>query len=332
MIPIEALAKEDSPKDTVFLKNGEMLIGDIKELRLGMLSFDSKDVGLISLKISKIKTIDSSSDTLRIETADKAIYYGALKPSEKPGYVYIVIPSHRHLVEIDNINSLLSFKKHFWNNISGNVSAGFSYSHSSGIGQLNLSFSTTYTAKRFELSIKGSGIASIDTSSFSRDREDFDIAALYNVEKMWYAVVAFEYQRNLQLSILRRLQQLGAAGYKVVLSQNFQTMGIAGLGISQEHSTTGVDENSLIEIPTGISFDYYKFSNPNIQISSQHTFYVGLTQWGRVRYDSNTTLNWELFKNFSFSLNLYLDYDNQPPDPTAGKTDYGTVIGLSYKF
>ncbi len=69
-----------------------------------------------------------------------------------------------------------------------------------------------------------------------------------------------------------------------------------------------------------------------MQIFSKHTMYSGLTQWGRFRYDSNTTVAWELFKNFSFSLNLYLNFDNRPPDEISGKTDYGTVIGLSYKF
>ncbi|MDR2921160.1 MAG: DUF481 domain-containing protein [Tannerella sp.] len=329
---ISVSASENSQRDTVYLRNGEIVIGEIKELRIGMLSFDSKDVGLISLKISKIKTINSSSDTLRIETANKEIYFGALKPSEKAGWVYIVTASHRHLIEIGNINSLLSFHKNFWNDLSGNISSGFSYSHSSGIGQLNFSLSVVYTAKRFGLSMTGSGIASIDTSTFSRDREDLNITGLYNVKNMWYAVLMFEYQRNLQLSISRRFQQLGAAGYKFVFSQNFQTLGIAGLGISQERSTTGVDENFLLEMPMGFSLDFYKFSKPNMQISSQHIFYVGFTQWGRVRYDANTTLNWELFKDFSFSLTLYLDYDSQPPDPTAGKMDYGTVVGLTYKF
>ncbi len=325
-------AKDGLQKDTLYLKNGEMLIGDIKELRLGMLSFDSKDVGLVSLKISKIKTINSSSDTLRIETADKAIYYGALKPSAKTGWVYIVTESHRYLVEINNINSLLSFNKSFWNSLSGNISSGFSYSRSSGIGQLNASFSVEYAAKRFDLKMSGSGISSIDTSTFSRDREDIDITGLYNIKKMWYGLASLDYQRNLQLSIARRFQQTLAGGYKVVFSQNFQLMGIGGLSVSQERSTTGVDENFLCEIPAGFSLDYFKFSHPNMQISSEHVFYTGLTQWGRVRYDSNTTFAWELFKDFSFSLNLYLNYDNQPPDPTAGKTDYGMVLGLSYKF
>ncbi len=323
---------DDLQKDTLYLRNGEMLIGDIKELRIGMLTFDSKDVGLVSLKISKIKTINSYIDTLRIETSDKEVYYGALKPSEKAGWVYIVTDLHRYPVEIRDINSLQSFQDQFWGNLSGNVSSGFSYSRSSGIGQLNVSFSVAYTAKRYELSISGSGIASIDTAAFSRDREDFDISFLYNVKSMWYALASLDYQRNLQLSISRRFQQSAAAGYKVVVSQHFQVMGLAGLSVSQERSTTGVDENFLCEIPSGFSLDYYKFSHPNMQISSKHVFYTGLTQWGRIRYDSNTTLAWELFKDFSFSLNLYLNYDNRPPDSSTGQTDYGMVIGLTYKF
>ncbi|MDR2916508.1 MAG: DUF481 domain-containing protein [Tannerella sp.] len=322
LISLMAFARENLQKDTIFLRNGEILIGDIKNMRLGMLSFDSKEVGLLDLKISKIKTINSSSDTLRIETSDKAIYFGALKPSSKPGWVYIVMKTGSHHIEIGNINTLLSLRPRFWDNFTGNITSGFSYSRSSGIGQLNFSASAIYTAKRFGVSISGSGISSIDTSTFSRDREDLNITGSYNVKNMWYGVLSLQYQRNLQLSIARRFQQLGGVGYKIAFSQNLQTMGIGGVSISQERSTTGNDQNLLCEIPLGFSINYFKFSHPDMQISSQHLFYVGLTQWGRVRYDSNTTFTWELFKNFDFSLNLYLSYDSRPPDPDSEKTDY----------
>ncbi len=325
-------ARESSQRDTVFLRNGEILIGDIRELQLGILSFDSKNMDILSIKISKIKTISSASDTLRIETSDKAIYYGALQPSEKAGWVYIVTASDHHLVEIAGINSLLSYEKPFWENLSGNVSAGFSYSRSSDIGQLNFSASVAYTAKLFEVQVSGSAMASIDSTDFSRDQEDLSLTAYYNVKKMWYAVAAVGYQRNLQLSIARRYQELAAAGYKVVVSKSFQIMGITGVAVSQERSTSGDDQNFLFELPIGFYLNFYRFSHPDIQISSKHTLYVGLTQWGRIRYDSSTTFAWELFKDFSFSLNLYLNYDNQPPDVTTGKIDYGTVIGLAYKF
>ncbi len=333
LVATEAFGKETVARDTVYLKNGEVVIGDIKTMRLGMLSFDSDDVGTVDLKISKIKTISSASDTLRIEMASKAIYFGALKPSVKTGWVYIVTPTYRHLVQIDNINTLLTLEPNFWQNLSGNVSAGFSYSRSSDIGQLNLSASATYTMKRVDFSITGSGIASIDSASFSRDREDLDLTVLYNIKNMWYAVGSIDYQRNLQLSIARRFQETAAAGYKVMFSQNFQLLGVGGFSVSQERSTTGIDQNFLWEVPIGFTVDYFKFSHPDMQISSGHVFYAGLTQWGRVRYDSNTTFAWQLFKDFDFSLNLYLNYDNRPPDTSSsGKMDYGMVVGLTYKF
>lgn len=319
-------------KDTVYLRDGEVLVGDIRELRLGLLSFNSKDVGIISLKLSKIKTINSSSDTLRVETANKDIYYGAIKPSDKEGWVYVVTESHRHHIEISNINSLILFRKRFWDNLSGNVSAGFSYSHSSGIGQLTTSYSVTYAARRYDVTFSGSGIGSIDTSKFSRDREDLDLSILYNIEGAWYGVASLDYQRNLQLSIARRFQQLVAGGYKFIFSPNFQIMGMGGLSVSQERSTTGEEQNFLCELPAGFSLDFFRFSHPNMQITSSHTFYTGLTQWGRVRYDGSTTIAWTLIEFLNLSFNLYMNYDSRPPDTSAGKTDYGTVISLSYRF
>lgn len=311
-----------------------MLIGEIREMHLGLLSIKSNDLNLLDVKVSKIKTISSASDTLRIETSDKVVRYGALKPSARPGYVYIVTKEHRHLVQVNTINTLLSFDRHFWENLSGNVSAGFSYSRSSDIGQLNLSFAVYYGAKKYDVGLTGSGIASIDSASFSRDREDLDITLLYNVKNMWYALGSLDYQRNLQLSISRRFQETMAAGYKVMFTRSLQMMNMAGLSVSQERSTTGNNESFLWELPVGFTLDYFKYSHPNIQVSSNNIFYTGLTQWGRVRFNSNNTFSWELFKDFYFTVNLYLNYDNRPPDSgtSTSTTDYGAVVGISYKF
>ncbi len=332
---LQAQSYEGPKHDTLFLANGEVLVGEIKDLSLGMLTIDSKSIGLISIKTSKIATISTLSDYMRIETVEKIVYYATIRPSAEFNMVRIVNNSGiDEVLPISHINTMSFIEKTFLKSARGTASAGFTYSHSSNIGQLTLNANISLTSRKFNLDITMEEMASIKDSVFSRDREEVNIAGYYmlGISNKWYILGELDYQRNLELSIARRFQQILGGGRKFIFSPSTQILSLAGLSTNQEHSTTGQNENFLLEIPIGFVFNYFKFSHPNLQFSSQNIFYASLSQKGRVRYDSNTSVSYELIKNLAFTWNVYLNYDRQPPDPTAGKIDYGTTVSLTYKF
>ena len=319
--------------DTIYLYHNEMITGDIKEMQIGKLKIDTKNIGIIDIKISKIQSINTSTDTFRIETADQMVYYGALKPSGKDGHVYIISPEYIRLIAIDHINSLTPVRKSFRHRLQGTVSAGFNYTHSSRQGQLNTSTDVYYTARRFMFSFSGSSNASIDTSTYSRDRDDVALTGFYNMESnsKWYILAQLDYQRNLGLSIARRYQQIMGGGRKFMLNESLQILSMLGVSLNEELSTDN-KESLLVEVPLGFSLNFFKFSDPDVQITSKNAFYTSLSQKGRVRYELNTNIMWQIISNFNFSWTFYFSYDRKPPDENSSKTDYGTTIGLSYKF
>ena len=69
-----------------------------------------------------------------------------------------------------------------------------------------------------------------------------------------------------------------------------------------------------------------------MQISTTQSMFFSLSEAGRVRYDGNTNFSWELVKDFSFTVNIYNNFDSKPPPGSESKFDYGIVMGLSYKF
>ncbi len=320
-------------QDTIVLYRNEMLTGEIKELRLGELTVDTKNINIINIKVSNIQSINTATDTFRIETSDQMLYYGVLKPAPKDGFVYIVSSQDIRLIEISHINLMTPVQESFGSRLQGNASAGFNYTRSSSIGQLNISANIYYTTKRVIMNLNTSTNASIDTSSFSFDHVDVGLTGYYTLQynPKWYVLGQLSYQRNLQLSIARRYQQILGGGRKFTLGTSVQTMSMLGVSLNQELSTAG-NKDLLVEIPLGFVFNFFKFSEPNIQITSQNVFYISLSQKGRIRYDMNTSFSWELVDNFYLSWTFYYNYDRKPPDPGAGKSDYGTVISLTYKF
>src|SRR6476620_2955720 len=76
-------------RDTLYLFNGQTLIGNVKGANLGVVTFDEMDLKYIKIRMYKIKRINTARP-FKIETLDKHFYYGYLKPSRFDNWVKIV--------------------------------------------------------------------------------------------------------------------------------------------------------------------------------------------------------------------------------------------------
>jgi hypothetical protein len=151
LLTIAGSSLAQTRKDTLFFNNNEILIGELKQVSRGVVSFDSDGVGLISIKAYKIRSIHTTIGTLRIETTAKQWLYGTLVPAKSNDSIYVDDGEHRVMLARDEISSITSFRRHFFNQLSGKVSAGLSFSHSSSIGQLNVNADIVHTSRFFRL-------------------------------------------------------------------------------------------------------------------------------------------------------------------------------------
>jgi len=268
----------------------------------------------------------------KIQTNETVLYFGIMKESQKEGWTKVVEDNgdsvELRLVDIDLIVSL---EKKFFKQLRGTLSAGFSYSKSSDIGQISLSSNVQYATEAFEYQVSASALWSIDSAGLSRDREDAGLFVNWNFQPTWFMATGFHYQRNLELSIARRYQELIGGGNKLFVRKSWQLLGLSGLTFNQEKSTAGTTPGLLLEVPLILKFDFFKYARPDIQISSTQSVFFSLSQAGRIRYDNNTTFSWQIIRYFYVTLNPYSNYDSQPPEGSS-KLDYGITFNISYKF
>jgi len=326
--PLSCLCQQ---KDSVFLYNGQVLIGDIKNVNLGILTIDDIDLKLQNIKLYKIKKLKSAQE-FRIETHDEGVYFGTLAESSDQGFTNIISTEQTIPIQITEISELVFLGKDFVRRLDGNVGAGFSYSKSSSIGQFNLNSSVAYVTKNLENILQLSALYSLDSGKFSRDNENLRLLSYYNLSAKWIATGYVYYQRNIELSIARRFQEMLGGGNKILSREHLEIIAISGIALNQEKSTENEKSGVLYEIPVIFKLNFYKFRNPNLQIGTAQSLFFSLSEKGRVRYEGNTNFSWELVKDFSFTINLYNNFDSKPPPGSLSKFDYGIVMGLSYKF
>jgi hypothetical protein len=319
-------------KDSIILYNGQVLIGPVKGANLGLISIDDIDLKMLNVKLFKIKTL-IIQERFKIETVDKRILFGSLKTSTKDGWVDIYsVDGNRIPIHITQIYQLISLDNDFFNRLNGNVSAGLSFTKSSGIGQLNFSANIQFATKILDYQLSASTIASIDSGRYSRDNENLQLFVTHDFTPIWFLAGSGQYQRNLELSISRRYLGLIGGGNNLVIKKNLRLFAVTGITFSQEKSTEGIASSLLLEVPIMFQFNFYQFNSPDIQISSTQTVYFSLSQQGRIRYDGSTNFSWQLIRYFYLNINPYTNFDSKPPAGSGSTFDFGLVVGLSYKF
>src|SRR5450631_2576188 len=144
-------AAQGQLKDSIILYNGQMLIGVVQSADLASVTIDDMDLKMQTVKLFKIRILQIH-EPFKIETVNKKYYYGTLRTSTRDGWVniYSATGGIQDSIRITHIFQLVSLETNFFKRLSGNVSAGLSFTKSSNIGQVNFSANVQFATKLFE--------------------------------------------------------------------------------------------------------------------------------------------------------------------------------------
>jgi len=319
-------------KDTLFFNNGSVVIGKIKKVKLGIVTFDPDDAPDITVQLRKLKTIGGGNRVYRIETALHSLYFGTIMRHPRINTVYIKTLTDTITLDLELISVLNPLEREFVQRFSGTVGLGYTYTRSSGFGRLNYDINIRYISRKTEFTLSTSAIYTLYDSLFSRDKEDIYIKYNYYFLRNWFTTVFVAYQRNLELSLERRFQEGFGLGNKFLRSKHAYTFGRGGLVFNQERSTEDVQSGTLTEVFGQVEINLFRFEKPEISFSFAQTLYYSLSEKGRFRNDGSISVKWEVLKDFYLNFDPYNNYDSKPPVEGSPKFDYGIVFGISYKF
>ena len=325
-------AQSRAAKDTLFFSNGSLIIGELKKIKLGLVTFDPDDANDITVQLRKLKTITAGSKVFRIETIDDRLFFGTIAAHPSPNSIYVVSATDSISLNLEDISVLYAFERSIAQRFSGSVGLGYSYTRSSGFGRVNFDTKLKYVSRKEELSLGASGIFTLYDSLFSRDKEEISLRYNYYFIRTWFATAFLVYQRNLELGLARRFQEGLGIGNKFITSKHVYAWARSGAVINQEKSTEDVSSGVLTELFGQFEINFFRFEKPEINFLMGQTFYYSLSQSGRFRTDGSISVTWEVFEDFNLSLEPYNSYDSKPPVEGSHTFDYGVVFGINYKF
>jgi len=335
----QATLAEDERTDVIYMKNGDRVTGEIKEMLQGQLRLDTVSMGIILIKWPDIDHIDSNK-YIQTELLDGTRVFGQLPASGETGVMTVRGASgatervrHEMIARLEPIK----MKPSFWEKLDNRLSVGGTYSKASDVLQWSIAASTEYRTRKHKTALSfDSMITSNSGASKMTRRGDLTADYVRYRPNRFFLFGSGSVQTNDELGIDRRfLATIGVGRY---LFQRQTSELVAGIGIAGNIETSigdslqaGADKSNL-EGVIRANWSFFKLHTPKSNIDLVLQYYPGITDTGRDRINANLRMRQELAKDLFWAINIYGSYDSKPPTGALAKEDYGVVTSLEYEF
>jgi len=314
--------------DTVVLKNGNRITGNVKSMAEGQLLFDTDAMGTVTIKLDKVAEILSSTP-MEIETVTGDKYFGKLEKSLQAQQIEIRSDTSTESIAIDDLVHIIPIGASFWKRLQGSMSAGFSYTKSSDVAQFSFSGNVLYQARHNQLALTYTNIVTNQDSGTSQQLYT-RLGYRYQPGEHWYGLGFLSGQRNQELGVDGR-GVLGAGGGRTLFQINRGVLSLNG-GIDLNLENSGSSQNSSVEAFTAIEYSFYKYSALQSNLVISAIAFPSLTESGRFRWQVDTSWRQELFNNVFWNWTFYASGDNDPPESATSNSDYGVITSLGWTF
>ncbi len=317
--------------DVVILRNGDRITGDIVSLEFGILTLKTDNMSNLSIEWPAVRSV-TSKFAFAIERRDGSKYHGVIATTEDGTDLRVENEEGATSMPMAEVERISRFSPRFWDRINGALALGFSYTKSSSIQVSSVNFNSSYRSTGIDGSLTFSSNTTKDSSgkTTSRDLLTGGVMFLQQSRNFWGLLGSLE--RDQSLGIDARLVGGAAVGRRFVQSMFTEVTGIAGVVATEEWIVDNPTPKASVEAVVGGTWNVFKFIEPKTRLDFGLYVFPSLTESGRYRSTGNLNLTHKFPHDITLGLTGYLSYDNQPPEPTAEKSDYGMTLNVGYSF
>jgi hypothetical protein len=317
--------------DIVLLRNGDRLSGDIVSLEFGILTLKTDNMSTLSIEWPAVRSIASKFD-FAIERRDGTKYHGVIATSADDADLMVESAEGPVRIPMQEVERISRFSPEFWDRINGALAVGFSYTKSSAIQVGSVNFNSNYRSTTVDGTLAFSANTTKDSSGKTTNRLllTSGVQFLQQSRNFWGLLASLE--RDPALGIDARLTGGAAVGRRFVQSDYTEVTGIAGVVATEEWIVDNPESKASVELVVGGTWQVFKFIEPKTRLDFGLYVFPSLTESGRYRSTGNLALTHKFPHDVTIGLTGYLSYDNQPPEPTAEKSDYGLTLNVGWTF
>ncbi len=316
--------------DVVVLQNGTRVVGEIRSMSRGKLELKTDDMGTLQVEWGKIAEV-TAPEFFEVEDMDGALYFGSLRPGRSEGALEVVADWGESALPIRRVARIQLVKSGFWDRWKGSVDAGAGYTSATELLEIALDAELHYRRPRFEATARADAVLTQQPEADDTRRSSLSVGYTRILPGRHRLFALGTVEQNQELGFDLRSSVVGGWSYMLARSQSNELIGGAGLALNREKPLEG-ESTTNVEVTVGLDWANFAYDFPNTDIRITTFGYLGLSQWGRIRLESNVSLRREVFSDFYVGLKGYLSYDSQPATEGAQKNDWGLSLTLGYSF
>ena len=317
--------------DVVIFNNGDRLTGEVKSLERGRLRFKTDATDTISIEWDEVSHISGDHD-IQVETVMGARFLGHLARTEDKNT--LVVETRAGPVELNNIQviGMTPIEARGVNRLDGDITLGYNFAKANEVEQLNIGVDLEF---RTELRILSMDLDTVLTDSAENDaneRQSLILDYKRLLRDRWLLGSNVGLTRNDELGIDLRTS-VGGGGGRILRQSDHSSLILEGGLLFTREDLSGSDmDQETVEAYGTITWDWFRYDTPELDLSTSLQVIPNLTDTGRVRGELDIELKWEMIEDLFWQLSFYESYDSKPALAGAEKKDYGIVTSLGYDF
>ena len=174
--------------DKVVLRNGNLITGEIKNMKFAKLSYDVDGPGTISIKWEHVVKI-SSNKTFQVTMQNGDVLITRLDSAffDQPA------------VTLDSIIEIVRIKDRILQRLDGTINLGFNYAKSNSDLQFNFNSSITYRKPKTELNFKLNSVITDNATDTISRKQDATLDFYIKLKNSYYLNGLVGWQENTEL-------------------------------------------------------------------------------------------------------------------------------------
>ena len=331
LISVLLFAKSVSAQhDSLILKNGDVIVGEIKSLDKGVLTIETdyskKD---FTIEWSGIKRIYSKASFLMILSDGRRLNGSVQSGTGGKSTKITSADGVETEVSIDDIVFLKGLKSDFISRLKASIDMGLSFTKANNLQQLTINSSAGYMADKWQLDANYDIIRSAQDSVETTKRTEGALGFKYFLQQNWFASASINFLSNTEQALkLRTTGKLGGGKFLRHTNQTYWALG-AGLSFNNESFTNNTAGRNSLEAFTGSELNLFDIGDLNLL--SSLWVYPSLTEKGRWRTDFGLDVKYDLPLDFYVKMGLTLNYDNKPAI-AGNETDYVLAFTIGWEL
>lgn len=318
-----------SQNDTLWVKNGNVLFGDIKDLSSGIITMETP----------------YSDDDFTIDYDEVDRYYveqrcviimeggrrlnGFLRSEEKGKISIRSTEGSFSNVDIEQVTSFQVIEKKIWDRFYGNVDVGFNLTKANNNRQLNIGGGLHYRGFKWFSDFDISSLVANQDEVEETQRTNINLGATRMISHKWFIRGTGSFLSNTEQNLKGRYSARVGAGRFLANTSKLMFGVTAGLNYNDENYQDQSLNKESTELYLSTNLNMFNFKD--FSLNTRVDFYPSISESGRIRVDYILNTKYDLPYDFYIKAEFQFNYDNQVVEGGSA-FDYILNTGFGWSF